>query len=257
MQIDNWKLDRRVNTQSADEGTLFVASSDTEDQWQVLVINRVTIPNVTCSNARSKKTKRKAYKPVVKKVPNIREGILNNSMEIGLQYIAEMHERRKGSRKSGTVGVLTNSRLSSDAKLNLGKGRDGCQKSINWTSNVFKDICKNLDGSDEPSFTSATKEEAFKEMKAKLDLSKPANKRDLKALERAWEDFHGKASVKSDGNGQWSVKGMKSSLRSYQLVGVAFLRRRENGSTTPRGGLDADVMGLGSKYMSNEKTIWL
>ena len=178
-------------------------------------------------------------------------------MEIGLQYLAEMHKLRIGSKRRGASDKFTDDRDGCDAKVDIGKGRNGPQKGINWTSNIFKDIGKNIVESDEPSFTSSTKKEAFKEFTATLDLTKPATRKDLKALERAWENFHGKASVKSNGNGQWSVKGMISSLRSYQLVGVAFLRRRENGSTPPRGGLNADVMGLGSEYLLNVTIIWL
>lgn len=201
--------------------------------------------------------KRKAYKPNVKKAPKIHEAILNASMEIGLQYIAEMHKLKTGSKRSEALGTFDGSRGKINMGVNLGKERNGSQNDISWTSNIFKDIGRNLFESDEPSFTSSTKKESFKEIRATTDLTKPANRKDLRALERAWENFHGKASVKSNGNGQWSVNGMISSLRSYQLVGVAFLRRRENGSTPPRGGLNADVMGLGSEYLSNIANIWL
>jgi SNF2 family DNA or RNA helicase len=41
------------------------------------------------------------------------------------------------------------------------------------------------------------------------------------------------------------VKGMKVSLKPYQILGVSFLRSRENATEEPRGGILADQMGLG------------
>lgn len=243
--------------ESSDKGSLFVNSSDTENQWQVLFTHNGIIADVPCSNLEPKKMKRKAYKPNVKKAPKIHEAILNASMEIGLQYIAEMHKLKMGLKRSEAIGTLNGSKDIFNMGVNIGKGRNGPHNDINWTSNIFKDIGRNLFESDEPSFTSSTKKEAFREIKATTDLTKPENRKDFRTLERAWENFRGRASVKSNGNGQWSIKGMISSLRSYQLVGVAFLRRRENGSTPPRGGLNADVMGLGSEYLSNIANIWL
>jgi SNF2 family DNA or RNA helicase len=55
--------------------------------------------------------------------------------------------------------------------------------------------------------------------------------------------------VKASG-GNWLVKGMKTSLKGYQVLGSAFMRRRENAAEEPLGGLMADQMGLG-------KTLWV
>ena len=157
-------------------------------------------------------------------------------MEIGLHVIRERHRPRKEGKKGAPNESL--SRLPSSDP----------QQEINWSNSIFRN-CDGINRSEEPEvplFTSTTKKEAFKELKASLDLSSPTTNRDLKSLERAWEDFKGKGSLKANGKGEWSVKGMKSCLRHYQVVGVAFLRRRENG-IHPHGGLEADVMGLGSK----------
>ena len=42
---------------------------------------------------------------------------------------------------------------------------------------------------------------------------------------------------------------MKTSLKAYQVLGSAFMRRRENALEEPKGGLVADQMGLGKTLM--------
>ena len=168
-------------------------------------------------------------------------------MAIGLQIVEERHFSRKGFRKSDRDGFLKDMKSSRAADGKSGKGRHKSDKKINWTISVPENYGENDDAPDEPLPTSTIKKDAFKELNDKVDMSCPTTKKDLEDLKRAWEDFNGKASVRPNGKDQWSVKGMKSCLEHYQVVGVAFLRRRENGSTQPRGGLNADTMGLGSK----------
>ncbi|KAK5723152.1 hypothetical protein LTR17_013947 [Elasticomyces elasticus] len=81
---------------------------------------------------------------------------------------------------------------------------------------------------------------------------------DKKLLMRAIQDFDGKYSVKAsaEGDGNWNVVGMKSSLKHYQacvpstsVLGTAFMRRRERALEQPKGGILADEMGLGKTVM--------
>lgn len=169
-------------------------------------------------------------------------------MEIGLHHIEERHESSKRSKRSGDWNAFTNKTDRMNTQEKSGNVPNGPEESINWVNDVFKDIDRDNDRPDEPLFTSTKQKEVFNEIMATVNMEKPANRKDLKSLRRAWENFNGSGSVKSNGKGQWSVKGMKLSLQSYQVVGVGFLRRRENYTTSPRGGLNADVMGLGSKY---------
>jgi SNF2 family DNA or RNA helicase len=55
----------------------------------------------------------------------------------------------------------------------------------------------------------------------------------------------GRQKVKPDGKGGWTVKGMKTSLTVYQVLGAAWMRTRETGTDKPSGGLVADDMGFG------------
>jgi hypothetical protein len=115
-----------------------------------------------------------------------------------------------------------------------------------FTSNVFEQQARQ-DAPDQPTFRSRNKQDALKELIASVPLNdKTAVRNDAKHLMQATKDFDGRGSVKSDGNGMWLVKGMKTSLKPYQLLGSAFMRRRENAIEEPRGGLVADQMGLGN-----------
>ena len=56
--------------------------------------------------------------------------------------------------------------------------------------------------------------------------------------------------MKAAPDGNWEVKGMKSTLKHFQILGISFMRRRETGDRKPRGGILADEMGLGKTVMT-------
>ncbi|KAF2682087.1 hypothetical protein K458DRAFT_370647 [Lentithecium fluviatile CBS 122367] len=119
-----------------------------------------------------------------------------------------------------------------------------------FIANVFQQQAEE-DAPEEPSFRSRNKQDALKELIASVptDALKAAAKGDTVALMNATKDFDGRSSVKADGNGMWRVKGMLTSLKAYQIMGTAFMRRRENAPEEPKGGLLADQMGLGKTLM--------
>ncbi|TKA83177.1 hypothetical protein B0A55_00717 [Friedmanniomyces simplex] len=91
---------------------------------------------------------------------------------------------------------------------------------------------------------------------AQLIASVPASDQkvagaDKRLLNAAIRDFTGQASVKpsDNGDGSWLVSGMKSTLKHYQVLGTAFMRRREGAPQQPKGGILADEMGLGKTVM--------
>ncbi|KZF23299.1 P-loop containing nucleoside triphosphate hydrolase protein [Xylona heveae TC161] len=51
--------------------------------------------------------------------------------------------------------------------------------------------------------------------------------------------------VRSTGDGLWNVSGMKTALLNYQVLGADWMRDREENEQDPRGGINADMMGLG------------
>lgn len=119
------------------------------------------------------------------------------------------------------------------------------QASSLFNSDVFTQQA-NADAPEQPTFKSKVKDDALKELIASLPLDNQKQARgDMSTLLAATKDFDGVGACKSDGAGQWKVKGMLTSLKAYQVLGAAFMRRRENGENEPRGGLLADQMGLG------------
>ncbi|KAF2451686.1 hypothetical protein P171DRAFT_401395 [Karstenula rhodostoma CBS 690.94] len=106
------------------------------------------------------------------------------------------------------------------------------------------------DAPDQPTFSSRNKADALKELIASVPTEHQKSARDdTAALLRATKDFDGRGACKADGGGMWKVKGMATSLKHYQVMGTAFMRRRENDLHEPRGGLMADQMGLGKTLM--------
>ncbi|OAL54395.1 hypothetical protein IQ07DRAFT_558454 [Pyrenochaeta sp. DS3sAY3a] len=119
------------------------------------------------------------------------------------------------------------------------------QASSLFSSNVFTQQAS-ADAPEQPTFKSKVKDDALKELIASLPLeNRKIAKGDMSTLLAATKDFDGVGACKSDGAGQWKVKGMLTPLKAYQVLGAAFMRRREKGEHEPRGGLLADQMGLG------------
>jgi hypothetical protein len=114
-------------------------------------------------------------------------------------------------------------------------------------SNVFEQQASE-DAAEQPSFVSGVKADALKEIIAGFSNNDKESRHDVHALKSATMDFNGRGSVKPD-KGLWKVKGMETSLKPYQLLGAAWMRRKENGLQEPRGGLLADQMGLGKTLM--------
>ncbi|KAI2479565.1 HepA Superfamily II DNA-RNA helicase [Pyrenophora tritici-repentis] len=102
----------------------------------------------------------------------------------------------------------------------------------------------------QPTFSSRNKTDALKQLLASLPVNSDHKKAkdDMNILLEATKAFDGHGACKAD-KGNWLVKGMRTSLKSYQVLGSAFMRRRENGLEDPRGGLMADQMGLGKTLM--------
>lgn len=122
------------------------------------------------------------------------------------------------------------------------------QASSLFSANIF-DQQAGDDAREQPIFRSRNKQDALKELIASVPLEEKKQVRtDMSSIIAATRDFDGYGSVKAVG-GNWLVKGMKTSLKGYQVLGSSFLRRRENAQDEPRGGLMADQMGLGKTLM--------
>nr|KMM65811.1 hypothetical protein CPAG_02154 [Coccidioides posadasii RMSCC 3488] len=95
-----------------------------------------------------------------------------------------------------------------------------------------------------PSFSAKAKDKAMKELIANIPQADPkVVSTDRNAIMSAIIKFTRKP--KADGNGSWLHPDMKTSLFHYQLLGVAFMRDRENSPVAPFGGFLCDEMGFG------------
>ncbi|KAI5199238.1 hypothetical protein E4T39_06344 [Aureobasidium subglaciale] len=56
--------------------------------------------------------------------------------------------------------------------------------------------------------------------------------------------------IRYSGDGEWSVDGMETPLRTHQVLNVGWMRGREMGTDGPKGGILADQMGLGKTVSS-------
>lgn len=120
-----------------------------------------------------------------------------------------------------------------------------------FNANVFEQQA-GMGAADQPTFRGMNKAEALKELIASVPVAdKKQARSDMNSLLAASKDFDGRLACKlaPGNNGNWIVRGMKTSLKGYQVLGTAFMRRRENSSDEPRGGLMADQMGLGKTLM--------
>lgn len=118
-------------------------------------------------------------------------------------------------------------------------------------TDVFRDTEQTRNLPDQPTFAgTGVRTEALKQMVASLPAEsvKLANV-DMRFLKAAIKSFTGNQTVHPAADGNWSVKGMETTLKHYQVLGVAFMRKREMSQKAPQGGILADSMGLGKTLM--------
>ncbi len=113
------------------------------------------------------------------------------------------------------------------------------------TSNIYEDSNANLDRQALPVITEKKKKEFMSSLIANIPLEdfKQANNDRIDILKAS--RLLGSRKVIPDGEGNWKLKGLKSSLYHYQVQGAACARMREIGEQPPYGGILADAMGLG------------
>lgn len=168
---------------------------------------------------------------------------------------AELREPKSRGRPKGS-----SSKASGSANRRLGKtsGKRGrrtakekqaTDQAVRQATSLFNSDVFRQQASEnaplEPTFKSRNRTDALKEMLASVpeDRRKSVNS-DKHALLAALKEFDGRGAVKAT-NGMWLVKGMRTPLKGYQVMGSSFMRLRENAVEEPRGGLMADQMGLG------------
>lgn len=156
-------------------------------------------------------------------------------------------QKRKPKQTGKGKGGRVNAKNSASGMVNFSSLRG---------TNLFNDAAAVADLPVQPKFTEGgeggtrQKNKALKQLMASVPTeSKKIANTDKRALDAATKDFNGVGSVYPKGDGLWGVKGLRASLKHYQVLGAAFMRRRENASQQPKGGILADEMGLGKTIM--------
>ncbi|RMY70605.1 hypothetical protein D0863_05687 [Hortaea werneckii] len=94
---------------------------------------------------------------------------------------------------------------------------------------------------------------ALRQLIASVPDQERGQKRDAHAdkryLNAAIKSFTGTNPIRAAPDGNWKLKGMRTTLKHYQVLGTSFMRKRESGAE-PRGGILADQVGLGKTLMS-------
>lgn len=142
---------------------------------------------------------------------------------------------KKSQKKAPRAGALKHGRKPNLSNLDsLGR------------SDIIRQAQANASAPNMPRSSARDKATALRELVASIpSVDQEQGKSDSRALLDASKKFRGHGAVKSDGQGGWLLKNMKSSLYNHQLLGAAFLRDREVDKQKPRGGMVCDEMGFG------------
>ncbi|RMZ79161.1 hypothetical protein DV738_g3421, partial [Chaetothyriales sp. CBS 135597] len=110
-------------------------------------------------------------------------------------------------------------------------------------------VQNNLREPSPPRFTSTNKTEALKQLIASIpEPQRELHRQDKNDLLTATKKFKGHGAMRPDGEGKWRLRGLKTTLHHYQVMGCA--RMRESEEKGPFGGILADDMGLGKTVMA-------
>ncbi|XRM45584.1 hypothetical protein ABZX51_008670 [Aspergillus tubingensis] len=137
------------------------------------------------------------------------------------------------------------------------RGPLGTKKYLEYllSSGVVEDAHVNASLDAIPASIDKNKMKALKRLVATIpSVDQKEAKSDKKKILEATRKFT--CSPRSDGKLGWNIKGMKTSLYHYQLLGAAFMRDRENSSEGPFGGLLCDIMGFGKTIQALGECMW-
>jgi hypothetical protein len=104
------------------------------------------------------------------------------------------------------------------------------------TSDVFESSMANTDQGEQPALREKLQSKARMKLIASLPVeSRDTARADAMSMEAARRKFSFPHRVMIDpSDGLWRVKGMETSLKHFQMVGVGFMRSQENGVKKPR-----------------------
>lgn len=202
-------------------------------------------PKTVQANISTKKSRARALQKELKSnmLAGIEPHLLRDQKRVEDRRAAEAETVHTGGKKS--------SKKSKAPDLSAKRTKTGRMNNIGSlvTSNLYEDSNANLDRQALPVVTEKKKKEFLSSLIANIPLEdkKQANADRIDVLRAS--ALLGSRKVFPDGQGNWTFKGMKSSLYHYQLSGAAYMKMREQGEQNPYGGILADEMGLGKTVM--------
>lgn len=118
------------------------------------------------------------------------------------------------------------------------------------TGDVIRDAAGNAGQQALPVFQHRNRQDALRALVSSLPEEHRRNgATDKRSILSAMQDFNKNRSMRTLDGGYFGLPGMVSSLKPHQLLGTAFMRRRETDNIKPNGGICADQMGLGKTVM--------
>ncbi|KAK2766795.1 hypothetical protein FQN54_006109 [Arachnomyces sp. PD_36] len=154
--------------------------------------------------------------------------------------------KKSGTRNSKNSGVTKSKKKKSGSKGGGSGGKTNVSNGFNvfnlFRSDVIGEAQSNESRTAIPVISAKDKRKALKEISDKTEKTLQA-KADRAAVKKAVHRL-GRA-ISCDGSGGYKLKGMRTSLYYYQLLGLSFMRECEESETPPYGGFLCDEMGFG------------
>ena len=168
-----------------------------------------------------------------------------------LRKMNEEEEKKSGQKGKGKSSRKTKAGKDGSKRTKRKSNGAGYLSNPNslLTSNVYEDADENVNREALPISGHTNKQKALAALVASVPLGTTpedaaAQKNHiLKSTVILGRNIKG--SCKVDGEDNWKLAGMKSSLRHHQTIAAAFCKQRETGDEEPLGGILADAMGLG------------
>ena len=199
-----------------------------------------------------------AYQRMKKKAPSKRKAAngrareINDARMVGIEELL-INENRK-ARKGGKSKPRKRKAKKKDAKgKSAERPRPGPLGNVLnaasiGSSNIYDEANENLNAAPAPIISSSRKDKALKQMLIDIPLENLSEARGEKKNILESSKILGKyglCHLANDGTNNWVLKGMATTLYSYQVHGAAWMKLRETGDVAPYGGILADQMGLG------------
>ncbi|KAL5355984.1 P-loop containing nucleoside triphosphate hydrolase protein [Aspergillus floccosus] len=174
---------------------------------------------------------KKPEKPMAKGQNRINAAERRRSKKLGLDIVLgneKQKGKKRGKKRKTDCAKGGSSKKQKKEEVTDTNLRDLLHSDVVWEAHASSSMqtC--------PGFTQKDKSKALTELIASIPTADQDDaKSDMKKILEATVKFNNKA--RSDGSGGWKVKGLKTSLYHYQLLGAAFMRDRENVDHAPFG----------------------